>query len=295
MSGRNQPLKEKPSETAGFITYFRACSHKEKNASIRGPDYMAKEFHVGSARFKLKLSRLLLPILKRLIPGTYEWVVARTFFFDEQFKKALESNYDQIVILGAGFDSRAYRFSEHIKSTVVYEVDTEATQNQKKDILSEIKTPLPETLRFVPVDFNEETLSKLFEYGFAENKKNLFIWEGVTEYLTEEAVDNTLEFIKKNSSSGSEIAFTYVYKEILEGDYHYYGSEEIVKMVSKKGEPYTFGIAEGKIADFLSGRGLRLIVNFAPKELEQKYLTDEKGNLFGRISEHQCAVLAEVV
>jgi methyltransferase (TIGR00027 family) len=234
MSGRNQPLKEKPSETAGLITYFRACAHKEKNTSIRGPDYMAKDFHLGSARFKLKLSKLLLPILKKVIPGTYEWVVARTFFFDEQFKRALESNYDQIVILGAGFDSRAYRFSEHIKSTTVYEVDTEATQNQKKDIIAEIKTPLPETLRFVPVDFNEENLSKLFEYGFAENKKNLFLWEGVTEYLTEEAVDKTLEFIKQNSASGSEIAFTYVYKEILEGDYHYYGSEEIVKIVSAR-------------------------------------------------------------
>lgn len=294
MSGKNQSLKEKSSETAGFVTYFRACSHKEKSTSIRGPDYLAKEFHIGSARSKLKLSKILLPILKKVIPGTYEWVVARTFFFDEQFKRALEGNYDQIVILGAGFDSRVYRFSDHIKSTTIYEVDTEATQNQKKDILAEIKTPLPETLRFVPIDFNEENLSKLFEYGFAENKKNLFIWEGVTEYLTEEAVDKTLEFIKQNSASGSEIAFTYVYKEILEGNYHYYGSEEIVKMVSKKGEPYTFGIAEGKIADFLSSRGFRLIVNYAPKDLEQKYLTDDKGNVFGRISEHQCVVLAEV-
>jgi methyltransferase (TIGR00027 family) len=291
----NQSLKERSSETAGFVTYFRACSHKEKRISFRGPDYLAKEFHVGSARFKLRLSRLLLPILKRVIPGTYEWVVARTFFFDEQFKRALERNFDQIVILGAGFDSRAYRFSEQINRTVVYEVDTEATQNQKKEVLAEIKTPLPKTLRFVPVDFNEEDLSKLFECGFVGNKKNLFIWEGVTEYLTEDAVDKTLEFIKQNSASGSEIAFTYVYKEILEGDYHYYGSEEIVKMVSKYGEPYTFGIAEGKIAEFLSSRGLRLIVNYAPKELEQKYLTDEKGKLFGRISEHQCVVLAEVV
>jgi len=293
MSGNPQSLKEKSSETAGFVTYFRACSHKEKNTSIRGPDYLAKEFHVGSARFKLKLSKLLLPILKKVIPGTYEWVVARTFFFDEQFKRALERNYDQIVILGAGFDSRAYRFSDHIQNTAIYEVDTEATQNQKKAILAEIKTSLPETLRFVPVDFNEEKLSKLFEYGFAENKKNLLIWEGVTEYLTEEAVDKTLKFIKQNSASGSEIAFTYVYKEILEGDYHYYGAEEIVNMVSKKGESYTFGIAEGKITDFLSDRGLKLVVNYTPKDLEQKYLTDDKGKVFGRISEHQCVVLSE--
>ena len=294
MSEKSQSVKEKSSETAGFVTYFRACSHKEKNASFRGPDYLAKEFHVGSAKFKLKLSSLLLPILKRVIPGTYEWVAARTFFFDEQFKRALESNYDQIVLLGAGFDSRAYRFSDYITNTVVYEVDTEATQNQKKVILDEIKTPVPEALRFVPIDFNEEDLSKLFEYGFAENKKNLFIWEGVTEYLKEEAVDKTLEFIKQNSATGSEIALTYVYKELLEGDYHYYGSEEIVNMVSKKGEPYTFGIAEGKIADFLSSKGLRLVVNYAPKDLEQKYLTDDKGNVFGKISEHQCIVLAEV-
>jgi hypothetical protein len=65
-----QYVEKNISGTAGFVTYFRACSNKERK--LKGPDYLAKEFHTGSERLKLNLSPILLPLLKRYIPGTYE-------------------------------------------------------------------------------------------------------------------------------------------------------------------------------------------------------------------------------
>ncbi len=289
-----QYIEKNISETAGFITYFRACSNKERN--LKGPDYLAKEFHTGSARLKLNLSPILLPILKRYIPGTYEWVVSRTFLFDRIFKEALTLNFDQIIIMGAGFDSRAYRFIDYIKATKIFEVDLAPTQEKKIEILKEKNIDIPDEMQFVAINFNKDKLDdRLFESGFKKDKKNLFIWEGVTEYLKDETVDATLNFIKENSMEKSLIAFTYIYRDVIEGNYKYYGSKKIANLVSKYGEPYHFGIPEGGINKFLKKLGFRVIKNYTPEELEKIYLTFSNGKSFGKIASHQCAVIAEVL
>jgi len=298
--GKNRVINSKEhidkniSETAGFVTYFRACSNKERK--LKGPDYLAKEFHIGSAKLKLNLSPFLLPLLKKYIPGTYEWVASRTFLFDKIFKEALTHNFNQIVIMGAGFDSRAYRFINYIKNTRIFEVDVAPTQEIKKKILKDKNINIPDEMQFVSVNFNKDNLGdRLFKSGFQKGKKNLFIWEGVTEYLTEDAVDSTLTFIKNNSIGKSIIAFTYIYREVIEGNYKYYGSKKIVNLVSKYGEPYRFGIPEGGINKFLRKWGFNLIKNYTPEELEKLYLIFGNGKSFGKISGHQCAVIAEVL
>jgi methyltransferase (TIGR00027 family) len=289
-----QYIDKNISETAGSVTYFRACSNKERK--LKGPDYIAKEFHSGSAKLKLNLSPILLPLLKKYIPGTYEWVASRTFLFDKIFKEALTNNFNQIVIMGAGFDSRAYRFIDYIKATKIFEVDVAPTQEIKKKILKDKNINIPDEMQFVSVNFNKDNLGdRLFQSDFKKGKKNLFIWEGVTEYLTDDAVDSTLTFIKNNSMGGSLVAFTYIYREVIEGNYKYYGSKEIVNMVSKYGEPYCFGIHEGGINKFLKKRGFKVLKNYTPEELEKLYLTFSNGKPFGKISGHQCAVIAEVL
>ncbi len=289
-----QDIDKNISDTAVFVTYFRACSNKERK--LKGPDYLAKEFHTGSARLKLKLSPILLPLLKKYIPGTYEWVVSRTFLFDEIFKNALEENFNQIIILGAGFDSRPYRFIDYIKNTRIFEVDVAPTQETKIKILKDKKINIPDEMQFVAINFNKDNLAeRLLQSGFQVGKRNLFVWEGVTEYLTDDAVDSTLTFIKNNSMRKSLIAFTYIYKEAIEGNYNYYGSKEIVNLVSKYKEPYHFGIPEGEINKFLKKWGFNIVKNYTPNELEKLYLTLGSGRSFGKISGHQCAVIVEVL
>jgi methyltransferase (TIGR00027 family) len=287
----NQSIDEKPSKTAGIVCFFRACANKEKNEQIRCPDYLAKIYLKGFDSLLLKFHRITLPIAKRKVPRTYEYVIARTKFFDDVFEQALEENYPQIAFLGAGYDTRPYRFKDYLKQTEIFELDVSTTQQIKKKFLKASNISIPKQLHYVPINFNKEDLGEvLIKAGFEMDKKTLFIWEGVTEYLTPEAVDSTLNFINKNS--GNTVAFNYIYKSVEDGTCEYYGAKEIVKAASKSNEPYQFGIEEGKIGKFLNDRGFEVVSHHTAEELEKKYLTLDDGSLFGRISGYVCLVLA---
>jgi methyltransferase (TIGR00027 family) len=231
-----------------------------------------------------------------MLPGTYEWVVARTFFLDEQFRGALDEKYDQIINLGAGFDSRPYRYVDIIRDTVIFELDLPEPQKIKRELLEKRGVLTPDNLRYVPIDFNtDDLLQKLKDAGFQEDKRNLFIWEGVTEYLSEKATDSTLAFIKNYSGQGTRIAFTYIYRSAVEGRKTFYGSKEIVNRVAKNGEPYRYGIEEDEIESFLTERGYNLVSHHTAEDLEKKYLTASDGKLFGRICGHNNIVVAETI
>jgi methyltransferase (TIGR00027 family) len=287
----NQSIEQKPSRTAGIVCFFRACANKEKNEQIRGPDHLAKIYLKGFDSLLLTFHKLTLTIAKRKVPGTYEYVIARTKFFDEVFKQALAENYHQIVFLGAGYDTRPYRFKDSIKQTEIFELDVPTTQQIKKRFLKKSNLPIPDKLHFVAINFNKENLGEvLIKAGFKMNKKTLFIWEGVTEYLTPEAVDSTLDFIRKNS--GNTVAFNYIYKSVVDGTCDYYGTKEVAKAASESNEPYQFGIEEGKIEQFLNARRFETVTHYTAEELEKKYLTKDNGSIFGKICGHVCLILA---
>jgi len=152
---------------------------------------------------------------ERKAPGTAGFLVARARYIDDYLEAGLDSGINQLVILGAGLDSRAYRFERLRGRVAVFEVDHPATQRGKRQRLRKVFGELPNQVTFVPVDFNEEGLDKLFGFGYDRRQKTLFIWEGVTYYLMAEAVDSTLEFVSKNSGQGSSIVFDYVYTSAL--------------------------------------------------------------------------------
>ncbi len=152
---------------------------------------------------------------ERRAPGTVEFITARTRFIDDYLSTCLENGIEQLVILGAGLDSRAYRFNQLIEHVHVFEVDHPATQRDKRKRLQLIFGEIPGHVIFVPIDFNEENLERLYDFGYQKQIKTLFIWEGVTYYLIAEAVENTLKFVLKNSGKGSSIVFDYVHNSAL--------------------------------------------------------------------------------
>jgi methyltransferase (TIGR00027 family) len=274
-----------------MVCFFRACANKEKDEQIRGPDYLAQIYMKGFDSLLLKLRKITLPIAKRKVPRTYEYIIARTKFFDEVFEESLLENLPQIVFLGAGYDTRPYRFKDCIKQTQIFELDSLPTQEMKQKFLKKSNISVPKQVHFVPINFNTENLGEvLTKAGFDVSKKTLFIWEGVTEYLTPEAVDSTLSFI--NKTSGNTVAFNYIYKSVVEGTCDYYGAKEIIKATAESEEPYQFGIEEGKIEQFLHERGFQVVSHYTAEELEKKYLTTTDGSLFGRFSGYVCLVLA---
>jgi methyltransferase (TIGR00027 family) len=271
------------SSTALYAAMHRYVANREPDARFRGPDYLAELFLPARARFFLRFDFIHRRV-RRKIPGVYEYVCARTMFFDGLFKEALADDIPQIVLLGAGYDTRALRFAGDIQSTRIIELDAPAIQAHKKKILQERGVELPPGLRFAPINFASQDLGHaLAKAGYEKSQKTLFIWEGVIYYLPEDAVKSTLAFVRRESGPGSLVAFDYFYKSAIQGSSDYYGARQAVASAKRVGEPFLFGIAENGIRDFAERNGFQVWCHYTPEEMEQDYLRAGDGALYGKM------------
>jgi methyltransferase (TIGR00027 family) len=208
----------------------------------------------------------------RLLTKTAIWFSERI-----ALEACIDDGIEQLVILGAGYDSRAYR-SDKLKGKVkVFEVDHPATQMVKMEKVKKIFGSLPDHVVYVPIDFENQKLDeRLFESGYDKSLKTLFIWEGVTYYITPEAVDTTLAFMAKNSGEGSSIIFDYVFQSALDGTCGVAEVNRARKAYERIGTPLTsehprFGVREGTIEGFLYDRGFYQVVNITGDNFESAY------------------------
>jgi methyltransferase (TIGR00027 family) len=289
-------IEHKASNTAGYTCFSRACASREKDERFRGPDNLAEIFLPLGARVILGIPLFRWLFMRKIAPpGIYEYVLARTKLLDEVFIDALRNRFTQIVLLGAGFDTRALRFTNENSGSKIFELDVYATQQPKVEILNRRQIELPKELVFTPVDFNKESIADVLgKVGYATNEKSLFILEGVTMYLTSDAVDRTLDFIRCSAMEESIVAFDYVYASVLRRENKFYGEREIYETVSSAGEGWTFGIEDGTIKDFLTQRGFKLMTHYMSSDLEKAYLIADDGTRFGRINGTHCVVTASV-
>lgn len=209
---------QKASRSAGIIAAHRAFESSKKPEERICYDPFAGRFLpsgftvIGESEIPEEAA---LNIFKNIVPGFHEFFLARTRYIDDILKKCITDGLEQLVILGAGYDSRAYRFEE-LNNIRVFEVDHPATQSVKKQKLHEIFRMLPDHVTYVPADFHKNNLqSCLSKNGYDRHLTTLFIWEGVTMYIEAEAVDETLLFISKNTGKGSSVIFDYTYNEVI--------------------------------------------------------------------------------
>ncbi len=289
-------IERKGSSTAGYTCFSRACATKEEDKRFRGPDHLAEIFLPFMPRVLFSVPCLRKWLMRQMFPtGIHEYVLARTNLFDEVFVDALDRGFSQIVLLGAGMDTRALRFQDRNKGATIFELDIYATQRYKRRVFSRKQVALPEDLVFAPIDFNKQRLADvLSEAGYQGKQKTLFLWEGVTMYLEPEAVDDTLSFIRNSAAEESIVAFDYVRASVLRRENTLYGEKGSYDRVARAGERWTFGIEDGAIEGFLVERGFRLLSHHTPDDLESAYLTVKDGTRFGRINETHCIVIAEV-
>jgi len=206
-------------------------------------------------------------------PGTMGFLVARERYIDDYLQAGLNDGLEQLVILGAGYDSRAYRFAQ-LKDRHVFEVDHAATQQAKIVKLTKILSELPRHVVFVPIDFETQTLrQRLLECGYNERKKTLFIWQGVTQYLTPKAVDDTLAFVANHSGRGSSIIFDYMYTSLLDGTVKRGEVNSMQRYRRLTGEGFKFGIPEGTIEAFMQQRGFCRVKNATHEDFKRAYFT----------------------
>jgi methyltransferase (TIGR00027 family) len=177
-----------------------------------------------------------------------------------------------LVILGAGYDARAYRFQALKTGVKVFEVDHPATQAVKLRKLAAILGARPAHVTFVPTDFDQETLAeRLFASGYDGRRKTLFIWQGVTQYLTTQAVDDTLAFVAQHSGPGSGIIFDYMDATLLCGAPRHGEISNMRRYRRMSGEGLVFGIPIQVIESFLEERGFAQVKNADHVALEKAY------------------------
>lgn len=211
-------------------------------------------------------------------PGVNGFLMARERYIDDMLQNFLNECLQQLVILGAGYDSRAYRFDmpERVKT---FEVDHPDTQADKLEKVSRIFGKIPEHVRYVPVDFNIQSLSEtLLSAGYDPGLISLFIWQGVTMYLTPAGVDATLAFIVKNAAPGSTVVFDYIYQAVLDGIQKQSEISNMRRYRFMTGEGLTFGIPEGTAEAFLRRRGFQQVKDVTSEELKAAYFTGKNAN-----------------
>ena len=249
-----------PSKTAVYVAAARAVGAKDPNPQLRNPDYLA--IRLLGPRERAVLPDLPLDALDLDFDGAMkqlggQLLVAvltyRTKAFDAALLDAVQNGATQVVVLGAGFDSRAYRFQSQLGNVRFMEVDYGPTQAYKKQRLGEILERIPPNVSFVAMDFTKDNLlDQLRNAGYSEQQNTFFLWEGVTYYLPESAVKDTLHFVRDHSGSGSRIAF----------DYFGASNRSINNpngLYARWGEPVLFGFPNDRAREYVQQEGLGVL------------------------------------
>jgi methyltransferase (TIGR00027 family) len=205
-------------------------------------------------------------------PGVSNSIIARTRFIDDCLEEALKADIHQLVILGAGYDTRALRF-DNLKDTVaVFELDHPATQKVKLDRIKHyLETDLSH-VRYVSIDFSKEDIAeKLDTCGYDDQLKTLFIWEGVTYYIPAQAVDRTLQFIRRHSAFQSSVVFDYFPPTVVDGTTTLVEALALREGLKRIGEEIMFGIEPIEIMAFMEDKGFSVVKNLSSAEYKQVY------------------------
>jgi methyltransferase (TIGR00027 family) len=272
----------------------RAASALEGDDRYRSDDQIALLLIPAFLRRLLRVSLFRRFYGQVVAPkGIYEYTIARTKYIDVAFREALAEGFDQILVFGAGFDTRAIRFQTEAGDTSIFELDVPITQQAKLDQYGKRGLTVPANVAFISIDFDRDALpEKLEGAGFARGVRTLFVLEGLLMYLQPESVDETFRVIDAFAGAGSEVVFDYVRSSVLRQAGSHYGQREIVETVAKAGEWWHFGIEEGELEGFLGRYGLEVSEHLDAQDLEHRYFTDASGEIVGRVNGTHCLVRA---
>jgi methyltransferase (TIGR00027 family) len=210
---------------------------------------------------------LLMRMTDRSAPGMWGSMLCRKRYADDAVADALASGIGQVVILGAGLDTRAYRLVAPA-GAVAFELDQRANTDHKLRRLRAIFGGVPERVRVIPIDFEVDDLAAvLAAASFDGGRPALVVWEAVTQYLTEESVRATFTFLAK-AAAGSRLIFTYVRADFLDGT-NLYGAGSLRERMT---DVWKFGTVPHQVAPLLREYGWVEREQIGPAEYVARYL-----------------------
>ena len=259
------------SRTAEFMAFFRALESTGPAERRVLTDPFAANLLRPNLAGAVRLAQVpgMRKIVERFadlrVPGARTSAIARTWLIDEAWIRAIKEGIEQFVLLGAGFDCRAYRLNESARAAI-FEVDHPAMLSLKRSRLGMARVDVPKNVRYAGIDFNRQSVGDvLAANGFDRGKRSMFVWERVTNYLTDEAVDAVLRYVG-DCEPGSRIALTYVHTGLLDGSASFFGGKRILRDVAMIDEPWTFGFDPAALVEYLRARSLRLEYDAGARE-----------------------------
>ncbi|MFI5593161.1 SAM-dependent methyltransferase [Amycolatopsis sp. NPDC051758] len=235
------------------------------------------------------LRKSLVSATETKMPGLWASMLCRKRFIDDKLLAATETGIDAVVILGAGFDTRAYRLPA-LQGIPVYEVDLPENIARKNTALRKAFGRAPETVTLVPVDFETQDLAaELGKHGYRTDQRTFFVWEAVTQYLTEAAVRRTLGTLSA-APAGSKLAFTYIRRDFLDGT-ETFGAQAAFDEFVVKRRLWHFGLNPDEVGAFLAEYGWHAVEQCGPAEFTDRYVRPSGREL--PVSEVERSVYAE--
>ncbi len=273
-------LSGRPSTTAEAVTIWRALELDRPPRLRIVSDEFAPMFLTPQGRAALVGARFGAAPMLQFTPrhgifGVGAYVLCRHRFIDEQLLAALEGDIEQVVVLGAGYDSRAYRFAAQLAGRAVYEVDLAPLSRRKAAIVAKHPEVFGASqVRRVEIDFRTQELRGRLEAArFAVAAPTFVVWEGVAPYLSRDAAGATLTALHEVCGAGSIIAM-----DMWDGA----GGPGVAaslrrlgaRALALVGEPVTFGLVPSLVGAFLERCGFVVTDLAAGDDLAARWSTD---------------------
>jgi len=207
-------------------------------------------------------------------------VLARARYNEEKLSEAVYRGISQYVIIGAGLDSFAFRRQDLANQVTVFELDHPSTQAFKKDRLSEIGFLTPANLVLAPIDFEKEDIaSGLSRTSFDSRVPAFFSWLGVTQYLSKEAIRETLGAIRSVAPPGSELVFSYYEESCFDQAHQSAAMRQHFAIVNGLAEPFLSGLDPRLLSAELVGLGFDLLEDLGQQE-QQRFFKGRNDGLW---------------
>ena len=243
-------------------------------------DPYADRFVLGARLIKLMGHKLNVWLGQKIVPGFHEHLISRTRFIDDLINESAVKGIEQYVILGAGYDTRAHRL-ELPSSIKIFEVDQVEVQATKRSKLPKELTDL-ENITYVAVDFNRQSLTeRLIDEGFDQSKSTIFTLEGVSQYITKEALNSTIKEVAKLTQKARSLFFLSYVNELLDKNPKacfgtgYPGAKKRASLIrygsAKVGEPWISFYSTEDIESLLSKNDYTIIDNATLRDLNSRY------------------------
>lgn len=215
------------------------------------------------------LAQLGVRALDRVYGGLHGHIVLRARYADELRADAAADGIDQLVLLGAGFDSAGLRAEPGL---TVYEVDAAPSQNVKRRVIERLRGRHGNQIAWIACDFEHDKLhERLAEAGFDCGRRSLVVWLGVTFYLTLGAIETTLSDLAGLCAAGSFLLLDYGEPGIVDGMSQWPGSRRGTRLVARVGEPYRTGFTPAEIEILLRAKGFATREQLRLPDLVKRY------------------------